>query len=75
MVNDDYIRFLIERDKPKPPVRPEHDIKLPARKMSVYCPSCGQAMFLGIEQFCFGCGQRFVDSPNQEFYEVREKER
>lgn len=64
-MNQDYVNYLVERDKVKPPVPDPHTADTPR------CQVCGWALVYRIEQFCCVCGQRFVDSKNDKFYGVR----
>lgn len=68
----EYINHLIERDKAKQPVPdPNPHIQLPPSKLNAKCPVCGWVLIYRIEQFCCSCGQRFVDSQNDKFYDIR----
>lgn len=69
MVNQDYVNYLVERDKAKPPL-PDPSPYNPSR-LDARCQICGWVLTYRIEQFCCVCGQRFVDNKNNEFYEVR----
>lgn len=66
----DYMDFLIDRDSVKQPYQDRNATDRRGKPL-VRCPVCHFVLTLRMEQFCPSCGQRFVDSPNDQFYETR----
>lgn len=50
------------RDTPVPPVQDNSK----TGKRGLRCRRCGTMLWLGIERFCWYCGQRFVKSDEHE---------